>query len=72
MLDRARQARVRPQPLGLARHLRQGPFGARELGLDGAEDALAEPLVGHESGIAGGDAEIALGEHHVEVRTGTC
>ena len=33
-----------------------------------AEDTLAQRLVGHQFGIARGDGDIALGQHHVHVR----
>ena len=38
------------------------------LRLDRGEDALAQPRVGHQLGVARGQRQVALGQHHVHVR----
>jgi hypothetical protein len=43
-------------------------FGPCPFGLDAAEDALAQLGVGNQFGIARGDGEVGLGQHHVHVR----
>jgi hypothetical protein len=68
VLDRARQARVRRQPMRLAGDQRQRVVGALPRGLDRREYALAQPLVLHQPDVARGDAEGGPGEHPVEVR----
>jgi hypothetical protein len=41
--------------------------GQRPFGLDAAEDAFAQLGVGDQFGVARGDGEVGLGQHHVHV-----
>ena len=67
MLDGPPQGGVVRQQVGLAG---DGPQGLRRglaLGLDAAEDAVPQGGVTHQVRIAGGDGQVHLGQHHVQV-----
>ena len=66
--DGARKRRIGLQSLPLPGDAVECIDCRLPLGFDRCKDALAQTTVRHQLGIAGGDAEVGFGEHHVEVR----
>ena len=67
MRNAARQCRVALQQLGLAGDEQQRCVGALPFGLQQAEDAPGGLFVFDELHVSRGDAQVALGQHHVQV-----
>ncbi len=65
--DGALEDRVGLEQRGLAGDGEDHAAGALELGFEGGEDAVAQGLVFDQRGVEAGDAEVGLGERHLDV-----
>ncbi len=65
--DGALEDRVGLEQRSLLRDREDHAVGEVELGFEGGEDAIAERFVFDERGVEAGDAEVGLGERHLDV-----